>query len=64
MPSTLVSLSAACVSAAPTLVGSAEAMLAKMSREVPLPSFSSVSVSATCVPQGGQVSALCAWVED
>ena len=37
----------ACVMAPPTEVGSAEAMLAKISTDVPLPSFSSVIVSAT-----------------
>ncbi len=36
-----------CVKAAPTELGSAEAMLAKMSTEVPLPSLSSLMVSAT-----------------
>ena len=34
--------------APPTEVGSADAMFAKMSTDVPLPSFSSVIVSATC----------------
>lgn len=47
-PSVEASLSAACVSAAPTLLGSDDAMLAKMRMEVPLPSFSSVMASATC----------------
>ncbi len=42
------SLLAAWDSAAPTEVGRAEAMLAKMSTDVPLPSLSSVMVSAIC----------------
>ena len=37
-----------CCTAPPTDVGSAEAMLAKMRMEVPLPSFISEIVSATC----------------
>ena len=45
------SLLAACVSAAPTEVGKADAMLAKMSTDVPLPSFNSVIVSAICTQQ-------------
>ena len=36
-----------CERAPPTEEGSADAMLAKMSTEVPLPSFSSVMTSAT-----------------
>jgi hypothetical protein len=39
-------LSAFCASSAPTLLGRLEAMLAKMSTLVPLPSFSSLMVSA------------------
>lgn len=38
----------ACCTAPPTDVGSADAMLAKMRMEVPLPSFSSVITSAVC----------------
>ena len=45
-----------CESAPPTEEGSAEAMLAKMSTEVPLPSFSSVMVSATCASPGCRLS--------
>ena len=37
-----------CVMAPPTEVGSADAMLAKIRTDVPLPSLSSVIVSATC----------------
>jgi hypothetical protein len=40
-----------CASSAPTLVGRLEAMLAKMSTLVPLPSFSSLMVSV-CVGGG------------
>ena len=53
-PSTDESRPAAAVSAAPTLVGSAEAMFAKMRMEVPLPSLSSEIVSAACRQAGGR----------
>jgi hypothetical protein len=44
-------LSAFCASSAPTLLGRLEAMLAKMSTLVPLPSFSSLMVSAGVAQQ-------------
>jgi len=62
MGSALLSLSAACCSAAPTLVGSALAMLAVMRMDVPLPSFSPEMVSAVCRAPRARPSALQALV--